>query len=72
MKRVLWLLVLLVVFLAICSPFYFRNITAQENQPVSDVSAVIVEKLDKILDNQASILNQMEELKKELKARCTR
>lgn len=72
MKKALLLLVLLAVFLAISSPFYFRNIAAQENQPTSDASAAIVEKLDKILDNQASILNQIEELKKELKARCTR
>ena len=72
MKKILLLLVLLFVFLAISTSFYFKNIAAQENQSTSDSNPVIIEKLEKILEKQTAILNQIEDLKKEIKARCTR
>lgn len=72
MKRILLLSVLLLVFLAISVSFYFNNISAQENQPSSEANATIVAKLDKILENQATILSQLESMKQEIRARCTR
>lgn len=72
MRRVLLLLVLLFIFFVISTSFYFKNISAQENQSVSDSSSVIVEKLDMILKNQTAILSQIEDMKQEIRARCTR
>ncbi|HOX54651.1 MAG: hypothetical protein PHI86_01845 [Candidatus Omnitrophica bacterium] len=72
MKRILLLSVLLLVFLAISVSFYFNNISAQENQPTPEDNAAMVAKLDKILENQTTILSHLDIMKQEIRARCTR
>lgn len=71
MKKVNLLLVVLVVILAI-SFCFFKNISAQDTASGSALSPLIMEKLDKILAQQAEILKQLDGVSKEIKARCTR
>ncbi|MFH1655363.1 MAG: hypothetical protein ABH954_01985 [Candidatus Omnitrophota bacterium] len=70
MKRFFLLLVLLFVFLAFSVTFYFRNTTAQDTELKVSAEARIIDKLNKISENQNQILQKLEDLRQEVKARC--
>jgi len=70
-RKIFLSVVLLSLFMAISLSFYFRNIRAQDAASPAETESKIVAKLDKIMDGQRKIVQQLEDLKKELRARCT-
>jgi hypothetical protein len=69
MKRFFLLSALVVISLLIFASFYFRDINAQETASLEDIK--IMEKLDKIIENQNKIFLKLEGLQQEVKARCS-
>jgi hypothetical protein len=69
MRRFFLPLILLFAFLVISTFLYFRTINAQETSSSMDSS--IIEKLDKILENQKDFLQRLDNLRKEVRARCS-
>jgi len=70
MRKFFLLLVLLFVFLVLSSTFYFKNITAQDSEIRVSAEARILDRLNKIVENQDEIIEKLENLKQEVKARC--
>lgn len=72
MKKFLSLVVLVILFLMFSIGVYFKNISAQETGTAMESKIAGIEKLDEILNNQKKIMQQIDELKTEVRARCTR
>ena len=70
LKKIILVVILFFVFSAVSGLIYFQNIRAQDSALTEEIEVEIIEKLEKIMDNQKEILKQLESVRQEIKARC--
>ena len=71
MRKIFLFLVLLLVFLVFSVSFHFKSIAAQDTGIGKGIETMILDRLNKIAENQREIIKNIENLSQEVKARCS-